>query len=141
MELMDIVCEVSKRTRYTRREIRKILRVAASIVKEELSHGRNVSWRGMGRFENVYRKACIARDPRTHGKTTMHVPPGRRFRFVPCKEIVALVKKSKEHFQQTKPEERYLPKEKRHGKVRSGDRPQEGRERKDSGGREGNTFE
>jgi nucleoid DNA-binding protein len=138
MELLDIVCEVSKRTRYTRREVRKLLRVAATIIKEELGQGRNVSWRGLGQFENAYRGYRTGRDPKTKGKTTMYVPPGRRLKFVPSDELIELVKKSTKYFAETDPKARYLPKEIANvdGQIRSGTGPREtgqDREREDSG--------
>lgn len=126
MELLDIVCEVSDRTRYTRREIRRILRTAATIIKEELRQGRNVSWRGLGVFENAYRGHRTGRDPRT--KTPIHVPAGRRLRFLASQELLQAVRDSVEYFEELDPKTRYLPKETSNGQVRSSTRPGKGRE-------------
>ena len=128
MELLDIVCEVSKHTQYTRREIRKILRATVAVIKEELNQGRNVSWRGLGQFQNAYRGYRTGRDPKTRGKTTMYVPPGRRLKFVPSVELAELVKQSNKHFIETDLKTRYLPKQEiaNDGQIRSGTRPREG---------------
>lgn len=128
MELLDIVCAVADRTRYTRREIRGILRAAASIIKEELGQGRSVSWRGLGQFENAYRGHRIGRDPRTKGETTMYVPPGRRLKFIPSAELLNAVRSSARFFEEANPEQRYLPTKEAetNGKVRRRNRPEEG---------------
>jgi nucleoid DNA-binding protein len=135
MEFQDLVIALSDETHYTRREIRRILRVFAKVVREGLSDGLDVKIPGLGRFENVPSAARSGRNASTGERFV--IPPSRRVKFVPCDKLRVGVKESVDLFKEESLARRFgLPrKEKKRGEVRSRDRPQEGPEGEEGGSR------
>jgi nucleoid DNA-binding protein len=135
MEYQELISVLSDETKYTRREIRKILRLFAKHVRKALGDGRDVHIYGLGKLQNCPAKARVARDPRTNGAKPMIVPATRRVRFIPSDDLKAIVQASITLFKEENLELRFgLPrKEKRHGKVRSRDRSEEGTQGKEGG--------
>jgi DNA-binding protein HU-beta len=136
MEFQDLVVALSEETRYTRREVRTILRAFAKVVREGLSDGLDVKIPGLGRFENVHAAARSGRNATTGERVP--IPPSRRVRFVPCDALRDGVKRSFDLFKEESLSKRFgLPrKERPRGKVRSRDRPKQGAQREEGRSRE-----
>ena len=123
MTYQQLIVQVADNTSYTRREIRKILRLVSSAVINELAGGGEVSWRGLGAFKNVPRKSHYVRNVFT-GKMYW-TEPSRRVRFVSSLKLRKKVIESTKIFVEPDLAKRYLPKETQggqSGKVRSTDR-------------------
>jgi DNA-binding protein HU-beta len=133
MEFQDLVTVLAEQTNYTRREIRQILRELAQIIGQAIEEGRDVHVWGLGKFRNVEAKARSGRHPVTGER--IPIPPSRRLKFEPTDELRDRAKASADLFNKETLEVRYgLPKkEKRHGKVRSRNRSQQGAKGKEGG--------
>lgn len=146
MEFREVIIAVADETRYTRKEIRRILRVLARVTQEELAAGRDVQLRGIGKFKNVQGKARKGRNKFTGAP--IDIPPMRRLKYRPSDQIIDALIKSESVFKEEGLEKRFglepaRPVENRtrtilrgrrvHGKVRSGDRPEQGTEGKEGG--------
>ena len=98
MEYIELIQDVASKTRYTRRELRKLLRVIAESIKAQIGAGCDVTWRGLGVFRNlaVGQKAC------RHPISQKHIiiPPTRRVKLVPCTDLKKRVKASYRLFQE-----------------------------------------
>jgi nucleoid DNA-binding protein len=149
----EIVARVSEDTHYTKREIRKILRTLARVMREAIASGRDVQLYGVGWIRNVYRPPMKGRNYYTG--QPVDIPAGRRLRFRACDAMKDAVDRSKAIFEaqdllarfgvRTDPEEKPEPKQpasrskeillgkrrNRRGKVRRGDRSEQGSEGKD----------
>jgi DNA-binding protein HU-beta len=85
MLYQDLIGAISDETKYTRREIRKILRVMARIMREELSSGRDVQIYGVGKWHNKPAAPKEARNARTGER--IRLPARRRVKFTPCEAL------------------------------------------------------
>jgi len=127
MTFDELVVTMAAESRYTRREIRKLMRLLAFVIKESVKEGRDVHLYGVGTFVSKLDGVRYGRNSSTGEKLT--IPPKRRLRFVPAVELKKAALKAPT-FADDLAERFGLKKEKEDGKVRSGDRPQEGAERK-----------
>jgi DNA-binding protein HU-beta len=134
MEFQELVTVLSRETKYTKREIRRILLLFADIVGRALEEGRDIQVYNLGRFKNLESGARSGRHPVTGER--IPIPPSRRIKFDPIPMLRERVKKSADLFKKESLETRYgLPrKEKQHGKVRSGNRPRQGTKREEGRG-------
>jgi len=130
MEFLGLVSDVADKTKYTRKEIRLILRLTAQIIREELIGGRDVNWQGLGKFINCAFQQRVGGDPRT-GKRII-IPPSRRIRFHPSCRVMRKVKKSIKLYEKLDPIKQFLPKGINNGEIRSRDRSGESSEGEDS---------
>jgi len=133
MEYQELIEAVAGQTKYTKREIRKIMRLVARTIREAMGRGRDVQYHGLGRFVNVLEKARKGRNRYT-GEAII-IPPRRRVRFRPNEVLRIMVAQSQEVFKEPDLRERFgLKKGANDGKVRSGDRPKEGANGKEGRG-------
>lgn len=123
MTYMQLITRLSDDTKYTRRELRAILRHTAKIITEALSGGQRVQWDAVGAFINVPEGAHHVRNYKTGER--YWTKPRRKVKFKPCDILRNKVRRSVELFQDTEASEQYLPKKEHSGKIRSGDRPKE----------------
>ena len=133
MTYLQLITQLSEDTGYTKRELRSILRTVAKIVSSTLCSGQPVQWDAVGTFFNVPEGAHFVRNYKTGER--YWTQPRRRIKYKPCETLRNSVRRSIALFKEEEPTEHYLPKkEKSHGngQVRSGDRPREGGEGKDS---------
>lgn len=135
MEYQELVTVLADKSNYTRREVRNILRLLVDVIRDAIENGRDVRIRALGRFANVETGPKVGRHPGT--LEVMHIPATRKVKFDPTKEFKRKVKESVHLFRKESLETKYgLPrKEKPHGEVCSGNRPQQGAERKEGRGR------
>jgi len=133
MEFQELVTVLSRETRYTKREIRRILLLFADVVGRALEEGRDIQVYNLGRFKNLESGARSGRHPVTGER--IPIPPSRRVKFEPIPTLRERVKNSVTIFRKESLETRYgLPKkEKQHGKIRSGHRPKQDPKGKESG--------
>lgn len=129
MDRKTLVGTLRSRTNYTSTEIRRFLDTLASVMQDELAAGGDVYLKGIGRFKPQRAGPWKGRDPRN--KEPMIIPAKWRVKFVPCQDLRDKIEFSPKLYKEDDLLEKYgLKKENEDGKVRSGDRPKEGRERK-----------
>jgi len=133
MTYQQLIVHVAEGSSYTKRELRKILRLVSSAICNELAGGGEVVWNGLGALKNVPKAPHLVRNVFTgeHYKTK----PSRRVKFTPSAKVRKQVRASIHLFQEPDLVQRYLPKE-NSGKIRSTDRPNksgqgEGEERRE----------
>ena len=128
----ELIAQLAEETKYTKREIRTILRQAAKLVTAALVSGQKVYWHSIGSFHNVSQRAYHVRNYKT-GERYWTIPR-RRVKFTPSIPLRNKVRQSIVLFQEPETTQQYLPKKvpNEHGQVRSGDRSREGGEREDS---------
>lgn len=136
MEYQELITNLAADTKYTRREIRKILQMLAQHVRAALKDGRDVHVYGLGKFMNLPSAARVGRHPITGDR--IDIPATRRVRFIPADDLKTSVQASDVLFKEENLELKYgLPrKEKKRGQVRSRDRPKEGAQGKEGRSRE-----
>ena len=105
MLYQDLIGTIADETSYTRREIRKILRVMARITRSELCSGRDVQIYGVGKFHNKPAKARMARHPITGAP--LPIPARRRVKFIPSEPLIEAVRQSVVVFQDVDLQERF----------------------------------
>jgi len=129
MNRKTLVGTLRNRTNYTTREVSRFLDTLAEVIQDELAAGGEIYIRGVGRFISQRAGPWQGRDPRT--KEAMIIPAKWRARFTPCKALRDKIEFSPKLYQEDDLLKKYgLDKEETDGKVRSGDRPKESRERK-----------
>jgi len=128
MTFDELLVTLAEESRYTRREIRKLVRLLALVIRKNIEEGRDVQLHGIGRFACKLDGERFGRHVVTGEKIV--IPPKRRLRFVPAKALkvaalrAPLLEEDLEaHFG--------LKKGKNDGQVRGSDRPQKGAKRKD----------
>lgn len=126
MQWQELVSALSDETKYTRREVRSLLRTLSEIIVDNLSQGRDVQVLGLGWFLNVPAAPRSGRHPVTGER--IPIPASRRVKFDPTDEVRAGVKASADLFIVESPEKRFglSTTEEDHGKVRSPDRQGQG---------------
>jgi nucleoid DNA-binding protein len=117
MTYSQLITQLSKNTGYTKRELRTVLRNLAKIISETLCSGQPVQWDSVGLFFNAPEGAHHVRNYKTGER--YWTKPRRRVKYKPSTGLRNSVRRSIELFKEEEPTERYLPKEKAHGKVRS----------------------
>jgi len=127
MEFQQLIEEIAKRTKYTKREIRSLLHTLSDVVEEELGQGGDVMLQFIGRLKNVPAGGKYVNS--FDGSPRRISPPSRRVKFVVSKNIHKVVKESMHIFEEDDPVKRYLGGTS--GKVRSTDRPEQSRKRKE----------
>ena len=125
MEYLDVVDTISRRTAYTRKEVRRVMREITRLMCDQIERGGHVRWTGLGKFENLQSQKRNIRNPVTGVRRL--IPPARRLKFIPSDRIKKALKKSLAVFQEESLVDRYLPKEKHNGQASSSHRPEEGR--------------
>ena len=130
MTYQQLISQLSEDTKYTKRELRTILRHIARILAETLSSGHTVKWDSVGAFYNMPDHVYCVRNYKTGER--YWTKPRRKIKFKPSIRLRNKVRQSIALFQEPTVTEQYLPKE-HHGEVRSGDRPGKGGTGKDSG--------
>jgi DNA-binding protein HU-beta len=133
MTYLQLIAKVSEETQYTKREVRSLLRQIARTIGDSLIVGQNVQWDALGTFLNLHAAAKRVRNYKTG--EWYWIDARRRIKFKPSIDLRLNVANSTAQFQESDVVNQYLPKETADGKVRSGNRPKEGRTRKD--GRKG----
>lgn len=124
MNYQELIEHVAEDTRYTKRQIRAILRSIVKVMQDALFSGRDVHVEGLGHFLNAPAAARSVMDPRTKQQVTM--PATRRIKFVPSRHVKHKIRESQKLFVRVDPMERFGLGRKDHGEVRSGDRSEEG---------------
>lgn len=124
MNYQELIEHVAEDTRYTKREIRAILRAFSKVVQETLFSGRDVYIENLGFFLNVPAAARSVMDPRT--KRQFIMPATRRVKFVPSRFVKHKIRESHKLFAKVDPVEHFGLGRKDDGQVRSGDRSEEG---------------
>lgn len=130
MTYSELVTKVSEETNYTKREVRKLLRIVAATIHNALTGGQNVKWNTVGTFFNVPAAPHSVRNYKTGER--YWTKARRRIRFKPCTTLKFGVRNSVILFQEPDVINQYLPKENADGKICSSDRPKESGTRKNS---------
>ena len=108
----ELIKELSDTTRYTKREIRNILRSLALVVREAMGSGRDVHLDGIGVLRNVRQAPRRVFNP---SKGEMYIGESRRIKFVPASSLRRAVKSSMKLFEEEDLEDKYGLKESNHG--------------------------
>ena len=127
MTTPELIAELAKRSGYTRREVKKLLRHLAETFFDVMGRGCDIQLDCLGMFENKPGAWKTGRE-RFSGERFM-IPPLRYVKFHPSAKLKRAVRKSDQYFIKDDPLTRYLPRGPVHGKVRSSDRPTESRKR------------
>lgn len=122
MHWNEFIESVSTQTSYTKREIRRFLRVTAETIIRELEEGRDLCWRKLGTFRNMPAHVFYYDFSVNGGRYRAHA---RRIRFVPDRDFKARIKESNQKFIPKDITETYLPKEEQRGEIRRSNRPGE----------------
>lgn len=123
MEYSDLIIEIANRTKYTRREVRNLLRVISEVISKELAGGRYVQWLRFGKFTCYRRPPGVGGDPIT--KERIAIPEMTQVKFIPTAELKDKVKAAINILNEPDLLNKYLPKGVSHGEVRGGNRPRE----------------
>jgi nucleoid DNA-binding protein len=123
MTYQDLLAQLSDETRYTRRELRYILRALARLIKDHICSGSRVIYTGLGVFRNIEAGPWSGRNPVTGDRIL--VPAKRRVTFKGSRDFKARLEKTVNKFKDPDIVSKYLPKGRSNGKVRSTDRPKE----------------
>jgi len=126
MEYQEFIEVLAEKSRYTKREIRKMLRLITATIQDAMGRGRDVHIVGLGKFKNVGTGFMRGRNRYT-GQPVI-IPPRRRVRFSPAVALREIVLKSEIVFrEETNLMKKFgLEKGSKHGEVRGPDRPEEG---------------
>lgn len=120
MTYLQLISQLSEDTKYTKREIRAILRQMTKIVTDALVGGQKVHLMGIGSLSSAPDHIYCVRNYKTGER--YWTKPRRRIKFKPCTPIRNKVRQSIALFQEPDTTEQYLPKEEhRNGKIRRGD--------------------
>jgi len=110
MEYQELIEDMALKSKYTKREIRKILRLLGTTIRDAMGRGRDVQIYGLGRFKNVRGGARSGRNAFTG--ELVPIPAKNRVRFRPCKALVLATEKSKNRFEHDDLEQRFKTKKK-----------------------------
>jgi DNA-binding protein HU-beta len=88
----DVVSQISKKTGLEKRDVKEVVEVFFSIVKDSLVQGENVYFRGFGSFTLKKRAQKIGRNITRN--TSIVVPAHNIPYFKPSKSFASKVKKS-----------------------------------------------
>jgi nucleoid DNA-binding protein len=108
MTYQQLIVQVAEGSSYTRRELRKILRLVSSAICTELATGGEVVWNGFGSLKNVPRPSHFVKNPFT--RVNYWTEPSRRVKFTPSVKMRKQVRASTRLFQEPDLIKKYLPK-------------------------------
>jgi DNA-binding protein HU-beta len=89
MTKVDLIDQVSQKTELPKRDVERMLEAAIAAMQQALTHGEKVSLTGLGVFTVAYRKARVARNPKTGAQ--VEVPARKAAKFKPAKELKAML--------------------------------------------------
>jgi nucleoid DNA-binding protein len=108
MTYQQLIVQVAEGSSYTRRELRKILRLVSSAICNELATGGEIVWNGLGALKNVPRAKHFVKNPFT--RENYWTEPSRRVKFTPSLKLRKRVIASVHLFQEPDLIQKYLPK-------------------------------
>ena len=66
MTRSELIIEVAERAGVSPKECDRILRILTEAIQEHVAAGEKITISGFGTFERRFRKATVARNPKTH---------------------------------------------------------------------------
>lgn len=89
----DVVAQISKKTGLEKRDVKEVIEVFFEVIKDSLSEGENIYFRGFGSFTRKKRAQKIGRN--ISKNTTIIVPEHYIPYFKPAKEFTEKIKGKK----------------------------------------------